>query len=75
MKAALCCHGLCLSDSFWIRETGETVSYDQISLFDNLSPGEYVDVVLRDRSMVAQEHKNKLPIKRVLRLIYFNIIR
>ena len=58
-EIALCRHGLCLIDVFWIREAEEDVSFARINLFDNPPPedypsDEYVDVVLKDRSMIAQ---------------------
>ena len=53
-EIALRCHGLCLTDAFWIREIEENIRFDQINLFDSPLSDEYVDVVLRDRRMIAK---------------------
>lgn len=53
-EIALCCHGLNLTDVFWIRELGESVSYARINLFDHPRSGEGVDVGLCDRRMIAK---------------------
>ena len=53
-EIALRCHGLCLTDAFWIREIEENIRFDQINLFDSQLSDEYVDIVLRDRGMIAK---------------------
>ena len=53
-EIALACHGLCLTDAYWIREAEENISYADINLFDNATSDEYVDVVLRDRGMIVR---------------------
>ena len=53
-EIALRCHGLCLTDAFWIREIEENIRFNQINLFDSQLSDEYVDIVLRDRGMIAK---------------------
>ena len=63
-EIALCCRGLCMTDVFWIRKEEEDVTYARIRPFGNPLPGngpladcpteEYVDIVLRDRGMIAR---------------------
>ena len=53
-EIVLCCHGLNLTDAFWLRAPGETESFAQCNLFEHPRARECVDVVLRDRGMIAK---------------------
>ena len=53
-EIALCCNGLNLSDAFWLRALDDVTSYAQRNLFDHPRARECVDIVLRDRGMIAK---------------------
>lgn len=46
-----------LTDIFWVREKGDTATFDEINLYDNHLSNAFVDVSLRGRQMTANNHE------------------
>ena len=53
-QIAISYHALSLTDVFWIRASDETVSFDEINLYDHPLTDAFVDVSLRGGSLTAQ---------------------
>ena len=53
-EIAISYHALCLTDVFWVRELGESVTYAEINLYDHSLSDAFVDVSLRGRALTAE---------------------
>lgn len=53
-QIALSYHCLTLTDIYWVREAGETISFADINLYNNHLENAFVDVSLRGRQMTVE---------------------
>ncbi len=53
-RIALSYHCLTLTDIYWVRENGESISFAQINLYENHLSNAFVDISLRGRQMTVE---------------------
>ena len=53
-EIAISCHGLSLTDVYWIKRDRERVSFSELSLFRNSLSGTFADVSLRGKQLTVQ---------------------
>ena len=53
-EIAISYHALCLTDVYWVRELRESVSYEQINLYNHSLSDAFVDVSLRGHALTAE---------------------
>lgn len=51
---AISYHALTLTDVYWVKSTDETVTFDEINLFDHSLSDAFIDVSLRGKSLTVQ---------------------
>lgn len=60
-RIALSCHCVTLTDVYWVREQGETLSFSQINIYDNSLNEAVVELSLRGKSLTVTNQELVTP--------------
>ncbi len=56
-KIALSYHCMSLTDIYWVKEQAESVSFQDINLYDNHLDNAFIDIALRGKQITVQNHQ------------------